>query len=168
MNDDVNGVKMSKAERFKRLLPEIYKKLIKEGMKYDQCAEWLLETHNLDMFSQNKNNERKPTLLATYMRLYGNLKGAKKAYEDFLKSKEGNWWEDGEASVSNEHTEVTTTTSSPNISQPKQADDKKPVPPLISDGNLSKKLNLSPDPKKDIPDPMAGYNPHKLRNKTNN
>lgn len=165
MSNNANSAKMTKSERFKRLLPEIYKKLIKEGMKYDECAKWLLETHDLDMFSQGA--DRKPTLLATYMRLYGNLKREKKAYEDFLRSRTGNWWEDDEVDEFNSHKPVNSPISSPNEKQTMDLEVKS-VSRLLANGNLSEKLKLSPDPKKNIPDPMAGYNPHKLKNKTNN
>ena len=68
--------KEMKSVQFKRLLPEIYKKLIIEHYTHMEVSKWLLEKHELDLIG--KNDDAKP--FSNYLSVYGAIKTAKNSY----------------------------------------------------------------------------------------
>lgn len=84
--------KEMKSVTFKRLLPEIYKKIIIEHATHMEVSEWLLEEHGLDLLGQKK--DAKP--FSNYLSVYGAIKTAKKSYADNIDNREDiaqNWYE---------------------------------------------------------------------------
>lgn len=65
-----------KSVQFKRLLPEIYQKIIIENFTHQQASEWLLKEHNLDLMGRNQ--DAKP--FSNYLSVYGAIKTAKNSY----------------------------------------------------------------------------------------
>lgn len=65
-----------KSVQFKRLLPDIYHKLIIEHFTHTEVSEWLLEKHGLDLMG--KNRDAKP--FSNYLSVYGAIKTAKNSY----------------------------------------------------------------------------------------
>lgn len=65
-----------KSVQFKRLLPDIYKKLIIEHFTHVEVSKWLLESHGLDLMG--KNQDAKP--FSNYLSVYGAIKTAKTSY----------------------------------------------------------------------------------------
>lgn len=65
-----------KSDRFKKLLPKIYYKLIIDKLGHLEVSEWLLKEHKLDLLGSNKDGK----LFSNYLTKYGAIKVAKKSY----------------------------------------------------------------------------------------
>ena len=79
----------TKSARFKKLLPDIYRKLIIEGFSHLEASLWLKKEYELDLVGQNTDG--KP--FSNYLSLYGDIKTAKKTYRKMYgkKSVAENW-----------------------------------------------------------------------------
>ncbi|MGP9666982.1 hypothetical protein [Psychrobacter sp. AOP31-A1-22] len=66
---------------FINMLPHIYKKILVEGYTHEQCTDWLLMEHELDMATAT---------FTSYLKRHGDIKLARERYNDYLAS--NNWW----------------------------------------------------------------------------
>lgn len=73
-----------KSVQFKRLLPEIYEKLIIEQYTHTEVSKWLKEKHGLDLLG--KAQDGKP--FSNYLSIYGAIKTAKESYAGNIENKE--------------------------------------------------------------------------------
>lgn len=80
----MNKKKEMKSVAFKRLLPEIYKKIIMEHATHVEVSEWLFTAHDLDLRGSKK--DAKP--FSNYLSQYGAIKVAKKSYADNIENPE--------------------------------------------------------------------------------
>lgn len=66
---------------FINMLPHIYKKILVEGYTHEQCTDWLLVEHDLDMAT---------TTFTSYLKRHGDIKLARERYNDYLTGSD--WW----------------------------------------------------------------------------
>lgn len=71
---------------FINMLPHIYKKILVEGYTHEQCTDWLLSEHKIDIAT--------PTF-TSYLKRHGNIKLARERYNQYLASYSNDWWSDG-------------------------------------------------------------------------
>jgi len=68
---------------FINMLPHIYKKILVEGYTHEQCVDWLLTEHSLDI--------ARPTF-TSYMKRHGDIKLARERYKEYLTNYGNGWW----------------------------------------------------------------------------
>lgn len=152
--------KEMKSVQFKRLLPEIYQKIIIEHYTHQQVSEWLLEKHDLDL--TGKNHDAKP--FSNYLSVYGAIKTAKDSYAANVDNQEyiaQNWYKKFTDSNNSKTTEPskpnTVDVESEKIAPRKTVKDEASVP-AASALRQAEKYKESKPKRVSVEDAMAGYN----------
>lgn len=91
----------TKVQVFVELLPDIYYRIIILKQNYRAVCKWLLEQHDLDLFSKKdadkEVDERSYQLFSNYLNRHGDVAEARRNYEENVASKiavEKDWWRD--------------------------------------------------------------------------
>lgn len=147
--------KEMKSVQFKRLLPEIYKKLIIEHYTHMEVSKWLLEKHELDLIG--KNDDAKP--FSNYLSVYGAIKTAKNSYAVNVDNQEHiaqHWYREF---TDTDETKTTKPTNKVGVKSPKTKPQEVTEVELSANSNLrqAEKYRTAQPKKLNVKDVLSDY-----------